>query len=137
MTFPPKPGRFRSRHLTPLLTLLLPALLLSACGTADVLTPERGRSVELLKMDASPKPSTVDAGGARWVLFKLDFGRGARRVVRTAVDGAATVGQSVADLSPEESIMQFIDAARETARVDQARAALSGAAPSLPRSAIP
>lgn len=117
-------------------SLVFFALPLTGCGTVETLLPQKGERVEALELDPTEEHALVEVDGARWVLFNLDFGGEARRIIRGAVDGAAavgqTVGQKMVEVSPEEKIMQMFQAAREAARIEQARGAVLHATPPLP-----
>lgn len=120
------------------LSILIPfALLTSACGTVESVLPQKGERVEALELDPTEEHALVEVPGARWVLFNLDLGRGAGRVIRSAFDGAASVGQRMIEVRPEEKIMEVFQSAREAARIEQARSGWNPPVPSLPLSVVP
>lgn len=136
MTRPASCGPIGSRCLARTLLLALLALSLAACSTLNPIATSSGEPVKLLKIDPTDEPAMVKSGGTRWVLFKLDIGGRTRKAIRGAATVGQSVGASVARLSPEDQILNLIQSTRESARIDQARAAVSAAAPSLPLSFV-
>lgn len=141
MNFPTPPRFARLCRVIFLSTLIPFALATAGCSTVKSVLPTKGERVEALELDPTEDHALVEVQGARWVLFNLDFDRGARRILRGAFDGAASVGQSVGqkivEARPEEKIMEMFQAARESSRFDQARGAWIPATPSFPTSAVP
>ncbi len=137
--------RFQLRRSSLPITVLLLSVFATGCGIAETVAPQKGKPLKALELDPTEEHALVGGLGARWILFKLDFGNGARRIIQTTAEGVATVGQAVGqsvaqrmvEARPEEDIMAFFQAARDASRVDYARNTLRQTAPPFPSSFVP
>ncbi len=145
MPLTPASFRFRFPEFFLSFAVLLLSVLVTGCGIAEAVAPQKGKPLKALDLDPTEEHALVGGLGARWVIFKLDVGIGARRIIQTTADGVATVGQAVSqsvaqrmvEARPEEDIMAFFQAAREASRVDYARNTLRQTAPPFPSSFVP